>query len=263
MVVVEFLAALFTVLLWFLGGIVAVLLLAMCTPVRVAGMVKGLAIDESSEDYLEGAEWRFKVEWLLGLLQVRGVKSAGESPSLKLRLAGIHKNVEQHVTKSRKPKAVTHKKEATQDRPTAAHRHQEAKWSQGNRISGQEIRELLPEARRLIAKLWRSLHLDARGELIYGFDDPAILGWCEGLRSVVPWPAGLRLEPDYTQARLEGWAELRSTTYPIRVAGLALGTLFRRPLRRIWWKRIRSTLSERFRRVNRGVRHTTSRRLEQ
>jgi hypothetical protein len=57
---------------------------------------------------------------------------------------------------------------------------------------------------------------------------------------MVPCPEDLRLTPDFGEARLEGWAQVRMTLIPIKPAVVLVGTLFRRSVRRIWWSRLKA-----------------------
>lgn len=219
------------VLLWVVAGIAAVVLLALCLPLRVAGSVSGLDMSELAGTNLEETAWRLSVRGLLGLVALEGSKEPQEAPRVQVRLAGISRPIQGGGSPRRRKE---------RQRPPA----QAARKRQGRRtLSWRDVRSLLPELRVLLARLWRSLGLQARGDLVYGFDDPYVTGWCEALRAVVPVPRELKIMPDFLGARLAGWAELRMTIYPIRVAGVLVATFFRRGVLRVWWPRLKARLA--------------------
>ncbi len=94
-----------------------------------------------------------------------------------------------------------------------------------------------------MARLWRSLGLEAQGKLTYGLEDPYLTGVCEGLRAMLPWPRDLRLTPDFGEAKLEGWARVRMRVVPIRPAAVLVAVLLRREIRRVWWPRLKARLA--------------------
>lgn len=217
---------LLAVLLRILAGFLAVALVALSIPLRMAGLVQDLHLSESSGANLEATGWRFEVSWLFGLLVFTSFKEPGAEPRAEARLAGVSKPMEGGGAE---PDRV--KRPAKKAKPQRKRRRG---------ISGREAWSLLPELRGLMARLWRSLGFEGRGELTYGFEDPYLTGLCEGLRAMVPMPRELHLTPDFGEARLEGWAQAQMTVYPIWTVGLLVGTLFRRRVRRIWWSRLKT-----------------------
>lgn len=228
-----------TVLLWIVGGIVAVMLFALCTPIHVSGAVSGLHVNETTGANLEETKWRFRAIWLLGLVTVTGVKKMGTESAMKLRLVGIPVKLG-GADRGRKPKEKSKDQQKGKKVPA---RHRKAKGKRRFSVSLQDVRGLLPEIRWLIARLWQVQRMDARGEMVYGFEDPATTGWCEALRAMRPLPRQLKLIPDFTEARLEGWLQIRLTLYPIRAIAVMIQAVFRRGVRRIWWSHVKSRFS--------------------
>lgn len=218
--------ALLVGLFWALAGLLALLLVGLCIPFRAAGMVKDLSITESGGANLEVASWWFQADWCFGLVSFASAKESGGEIKAELWLVGFSKALEGGGAKRRRMK------------PPAKGAKPRGRRRRG--ISGREVFALLPELRLLVARLWRSLGLEAEGDLTYGLEDPYVTGLCEGLRALVPWPGELRLTPDFGEAKLEGWAQVRMTLFPIKPAAVMVGAFFRRGVRRIWWPRLKA-----------------------
>lgn len=212
---------------WALAGLAALLLLGLLIPLRASGMVKDLAVSESGGANLEPTSWRVQVDWGFGLVRFSSAKEPGSEIGAEWRVLGFTRPLDRGGR--RRTKRQARQERAKERRP---------RW-----ISAREALSLLPELRLCTARLWRSLGLEAKGDLAYGLEDPYLTGLCEGLRAMVPCPEDLRLTPDFGEARLEGWAQVRMTLIPIKPAVVLVGTLFRRSVRRIWWPRLKARFS--------------------
>lgn len=228
-----------TVLLWIVGVIAVVMLFALCTPIRVSGAISGLHVNETTGANLDETKWCFRVVWLLGLVNVTGVQEIGAASEMRLRLLGVPIKLG-GADRERRPKEPNKSKHKGNE---AAARRRKAKAKRRFRMSLQDVRGLIPEIRWLITKLWQVPRMDARGELVYGFEDPATTGWCEALRAMRPLPRQLKLTPDFTEARLEGWLQFRLSVYPIRAVAVMIRAVFRRGVRRIWWSQVKRRFS--------------------
>lgn len=240
---VEVILTVLTVLLWIVVGIAGIVLFALCTPIRVSGAVYGLNVNETTGADFDETHWHFRVVWLLGLVSVIGAKAVGETSAMRLRLVGIPIKLDGSGRERKSWRANKRKSESKQKGQGAAARQRNAKGKRSSNMSWADARGLLPEIRWLIAKLWRLPRIEAQGDIVYGFDDPALTGWCEALRAIRPLPRQLRLTPDFTEARLEGWMQLRMAIYPVQVVVVVVRALFRRGVRRIWWSRVKRRIS--------------------
>jgi lactoylglutathione lyase len=69
------------------------------------------------------------------------------------------------------------------------------------------------------------LGLRVSGRLTYGFSDPALTGWLEGVRWALDLAVPVALEPEFRGACLTGAAEARGRTYGYKLALAALRAL--------------------------------------
>ena len=185
-----------------LAGLLALLLVLLCIPWRAAGRVQNLALNESG-----GAHW----------------EATGRPAQTSLRLAGF--------TKALSAGGARRGGRPRPPRPKPSRRRRRG-------LTLPEFLALLPELRPVMARLWRSLGLEAQGKLTYGLEDPYLTGVCEGLRA-----RDLRLTPDFGEAKLEGWARVRMRVVPIRPAAVLVAVLLRREIRRVWWPRLKARLA--------------------
>ena len=215
--------------LWVLAGALALALVgglaALCMPLRVSVAVRGLDLNEGAGLLPEG-QWRWEVRWLLGLLRWSGAKEPGEPPTSQLHVLGFTIPV---------PAKFGAKGGAARRRVPFG----QVPRGPRPRVNLSDLRVLWPEVRRLLASLRRCGEMEAAGDLVYGFEDPALTGWCEAARAMVPWPRGLALTPDFGGPRLSGDASVRLTVTPIRGAVAFTRFLLRPPVRRWWWRQLR------------------------
>jgi hypothetical protein len=83
----------------------------------------------------------------------------------------------------------------------------------------------LEEFGRFFGKAVEELGLRVSGRLTYGFSDPALTGWLEGVRWALDLPSPLELEPEFRGACLTGAVEARGRTYGYKLALAALRAL--------------------------------------
>lgn len=211
-----------------LAGLLALLLVLLCIPWRAAGRVQNLALNESGGAHWEATSWRVEADWAFGLVTFVSVKEPGRPAQTSLRLAGF--------TKALSAGGARRGGRPRPPRPKPSRRRRRG-------LTLPEFLALLPELRPVMARLWRSLGLEAQGKLTYGLEDPYLTGVCEGLRAMLPWPRDLRLTPDFGEAKLEGWARVRMRVVPIRPAAVLVAVLLRREIRRVWWPRLKARLA--------------------
>src|SRR5690606_11788461 len=105
-----------------------------------------------------------------------------------------------------------------------------------------DVRRLLPEARWFLNKAWRRLNVRVRGSLVYGFPDPFATGLAHALFIALPQGSSVWLQPDFSQGRLDGWAEFRLRIYPILFLVLFAQAAFRPAVRKLWWPGLRNKI---------------------
>jgi len=98
----------------------------------------------------------------------------------------------------------------------------------------QTIRDFGREGWRLLARLWRTLHLQAEGAVTYGFSDPALTGWLLGARAIFWRGESLRLMPDFMGPRFAGWLQITGRFFGEQVLAALLAALWSPPIRRRW-----------------------------
>jgi hypothetical protein len=85
------------------------------------------------------------------------------------------------------------------------------------------------------------MRLRLRGDLVFGFSDPAATGMTLAALSVTGSPGGLRLQPDWLDPHFDGWLEADGRIYGYEVASA------------LWIAYWRSPLGERMRQRLRGI----------
>jgi len=199
-----------------------VLLLALLfVPVEVDG---GLTSDLQAADYdtdLAGeAHWWLRLRWGWGLFRLRLAGLNLTTPTFEMRVAGLR------LSTRRQPRTRARVRRERKER---------AKPRRRPRPSPAVIRSFAEEGLRSLRRLWRSFGLGLSGDLTYGFSDPSLTGFCEATLWTLGRPAHLRLTPDWTQARLEGQAQLHGRLYGFEVAVAFLAMLKNPRLRHYLW----------------------------
>src|SRR5690606_6935508 len=131
-----------------------------------------------------------------------------------------------------------HRQQQRQEHRQQQHRRQQRRRS----LDLATLARLAPEAKWLLGRAKKELRLSLRGDLVYGFRDPFATGMMCGFTAVLaPWPA-LKLTPDFSRGRLDGWLEVSLRAYPWRVLLLLSRTAFRPGVRPLWWSEVKRRL---------------------
>lgn len=231
-IAVDVIVFFFSALFWVIGGLLAFILICSCIPLQASGKVQGLNMSEMSEANFDDVSWQGKVSWLLGLVQFEVYGAGPQAPLVRLHLFGIKKRLSQATGRSDSQRST--KPRSRKVRKEKKTRQQGVHW--------RDFRQLIPEARRLLSKLWRTLRMQGRGHITYGFDDPFTTGMSQAILSAVRLPPQLIIVPDFTEAKLKGWAEVSVTIYPIEGMLVVISSLFRPALRQFWWPRLRTAI---------------------
>lgn len=240
MVAVDLFAATLTGILWFIGGLLMFVVFALCTPLRLSASAYGVDVSEGEGICVDETRWQLRTVWLFGLLRFSACQNVGEPVRIQLRLLGIPVRVAASG-RSGSGKAPGKKGRGQAERRRAP-QGQQRQAKRGARLAPHEIGLLLGEMRWFLRQMRRTVRLRARGDLVYGFTDPAVTGWFEGLRSILELPRQLRLDPNFDEAVLQGWVDVHLTVYPIGSAWVVGRGIFRKGIRRIWWPRLRQRL---------------------
>lgn len=206
-------------------------LMGLLAPLRITAAGRGLSLAEDGAPWPEG-RWHWEIRWLWGLLRWTGVKEPGKAPVSRLHMLGMTGSVPLGG-EGRRGRARRARRGETLSRP----RRRAWGWS--------DLRALWPELGPLVRRLRRSFALEGEGDLVYGFEDPAVTGWCEALRALVPLPQGLSLTPAFSGPQLAGHASVRLTLFPWRGAAAITGFLLRPRVRRWWWQKLRQRVRRR------------------
>lgn len=209
-----------------------VLMLALLVPFRFSGRLSGsVPTNGGTAGDLDGgteagpdaavAGWQVHLQWGGPLVQVGA--GSGQSGT-RLRVLG--RRIAQGDRSGRG--AGRPQKKSPRKAPGIPLRH----WLN---------RDVFREAALLLKRVWSSLHLRARGDLVLGFEDPSLTGLTAAAMAVVPSVAAsdLKVRLDFTRPILEGWGEVEGRgCLGSLVWDLALA-LLSKPVRRIWGNRFR------------------------
>lgn len=239
MAAVDLVAAIVAGVLWFLSGFFVLVVLALCTPLRLSASAYGIDISEAEGIWPDGFRWRLRMAWLLGLLQLDARQDMGEPVRRRVTLFGIPVRTAPKVSSEKRSARVGVAGGAGEKKGSGGRKSQKAG---SRRLAPHEIRSLLGEAGWFLRRLRRAARVHAAGDLVYGFSDPAVTGWCEGLRHTLNLPRQLRLTPSFEEGRLQGWLDVQLTVYPITCVWVVTRALFRKGVRRVWWPRLRRRL---------------------
>lgn len=204
--------------------LLAPLLLVLFAPLRFRGAIElRLREDAEAEHGYDGyARWQVLLTWG-GFLWRMALEGSGTMVlSRRVTVLGI-------LLKGggRLPRRPANKRPERPKRPRRRH-------------SLQDIRVYAHEGSRLAARLWRLLQIRLRGQIAFGFADPALTGMaCAGL-ATAPVSRGLQILPDFAEPRLEGQVELTGRALGYQIAAAILAALWRKPIRTRLWRRLRA-----------------------
>jgi len=225
-------------LLWIAVGTVVIVLLA---PFRLKAHVSGLNLSELAGTDWSDLVWHVDCDWLFGAVQVQAMAKRTDRPRMILRVLGFTLQ-QRDPSKPAKRSKKGQSKEGAKPPPNEARSRERETAGSRPSFQWQQVRRLIPEIQRVFSKLWRALHPKARGHLVYGFPDPALTGMCHGIIAARITSDRLKLQPDYMEGRLSGWAEVRMFLVPLQLIIIVVGTLLRPALRALWWPRVKAAI---------------------
>lgn len=240
---------------WLLPGLLGLLLLALCIPLRARGRVEDIDLREFAPEDGGAApsrgatasggaapsggaagRWSLEADWLWGAVQFHLRGGAGRPAVQELRVLGFRRQERTEGDgESRAARRRGRREEARRHKPKSRRPRR-----RGGTV--RLVRALAAEAGWFLPRLWRALGLQLSGDLVYGFPDPFLTGMSQAALALMPWPGGLRLTPDFSQGRLSGSVQGRAMVYPIAFALLLVRTAFRPAVRELWRPRLRSAL---------------------
>lgn len=235
-----------TTLLWVIGGLLFLLLLGMLTPLRLRGSIADVQWSETTEPDWQAIRWEVKGRWLLGTVALRASKGPHGDPSFVLRILGVPIKINPSPSRS-KTKAKAKGTAGSAKRARGVQQRSKKHGRGAARLSMHEILALIGEAKWFLGRMWRTVRLRGRGEMTYGFSDPYLTAMVHAVRVTVPVAPDLRVIPDFTETKLEGWATIGIDTIPVRSMLVLVRTAFRKGVRQVWWSRLRTRVQRMFR----------------
>lgn len=177
-------------------------------------------------------QWQASFRWAWGAVAGRA-HGVGVTPEFDLRLAGLRLRADGWFRRRPRrsgppPRRVRGRRRRQRSIRRALRR---VVWP-----------DLLKALLRGVRRLWRSLGLRVRGDLRYGWEDPALTGLTQGLLAAMPRTGDIRLTASYTEPGLAGWVEVTGRLVPVRMVGAVLRTLWELPVRRVWWGEVKDRL---------------------
>ncbi|HEY3365207.1 MAG TPA: hypothetical protein VGK74_09160 [Symbiobacteriaceae bacterium] len=199
---------------WILALVLLLVMALLFLPLDLSGRTDSdLHADEWGEE-LEGAvRWQLRLRWGWGLFLVGLAGRWLTVEQAEVRLMGIR------LRSRKRPQPV----KAKTEKPAPAKRR---------RMTPDLTKALIQEGLRLLDRVWRDLGLQVEGEVAYGLDDPALVGWCEALLWTAGRPAAVRVTPDWLDPRLEGWLQFRGRIFGVEFLAALLAALKNPVLRR-------------------------------
>lgn len=222
-----------------MGWLLWALLVGLAVVAGVILAVLVLPLDYTLRlDVLEDdARWEAGLRWAWGVAVLRAAGSPRGKAEFDLRLLGripIQPRRRGQVFPARRTRQP-----AVRQRPSGHPRAGNLGVGPWRRIlRGDVLRALM----RMAGRLWRALGLRLGGRLRYGWEDPALTGWLQGILAAIPLPPELRLRASYTDPGVNGWVQCSGTLVPLRAGWAAAVSLWEPPLRQIVWAAIRRHL---------------------
>ena len=217
-----------------LAVVLVLLLVTLVLPFRFSGRwSRPRSTPEDGEDGdAVPAAWQLHLQWAGALLQV----DAGSGrDGVEVRFLG-----RRQFPRPRR-----------RDKPAKPPKPGEKRW-RGRGVSWREWlnRGVLDQGLLLVKRVWLSLHLQVRSDLVLGFEDPSLTGLLAALRAVLPSgiAPGLHVSLDFTRPVLEGWVEAAGHGRLGSLVWAPILGFFSRPVRRIWMNLLRQWLSKVIRR---------------
>lgn len=267
MVAVAVITGVLATLVWVVGGMLAVLLVVSCIPIRVTARVDDIDVHqlmpETADTVMAAWEpaadeparqtfWTAEASWMLGLVRFKSRGGPGQVGTAELNVLSLRRDLQaDRGDRGEEPQKARDEGRRKASRMGQRGRQHQDRKKRDNRSRRsrpdlaefmQMARAIIQETPGLVLRLWRSLALRIRGDLTYGFEDPFLTGMSQAVLANVSLPADLRLTPEYSDGCLKGWVEATATLYPIKTIGIVLGTALRPALRQLWWPRLRSAM---------------------
>ncbi len=211
---------------------IAAIIYTLCFLAILAGIVLIAPIRFDLEGEL-GESLSFKgrvgVGWAGGIFSLNLIHQPGET-QWKLGILGFKKLISPKPGKENKPSPDNKKdKDAPKRR----------KKTNGGLTAFLNL-EFFRAVKKGVHKLLRALHLKINIAGVYGFDDPAltgiVLGWIYALNIR---NNSINLKPDFTKEVIDLKGSLQGWLIPLQIILTAIGILLMKPVRAIWWPRIK------------------------
>lgn len=261
---VALIVSLLTGVAWLVVSFMSLMLLAVCIPLRVAGRVDDIDIDELTPWQFDGTGWNAEMTWLFGLIRFRTRGGPGQETVQQLRMFVFTRNVGQRAAGAERKRGTVEQEQSKAPGEKSARRvrrrtfarrprrDRDQQHDSGDRQRPRRRRTKLPsvglvraavsELPWFVRRLWHTISMRIKGDLVYGLFDPAMTGLSQALLATLPAPAELKLTPDFGYARLNGWVEGSVTVYPSKMIVVGMQAMLRPAIRRQWWSHLRAKL---------------------
>ncbi|MEA4926883.1 MAG: DUF2953 domain-containing protein [Syntrophomonadaceae bacterium] len=211
---------------------IAVIIYTLCFLAILVGIVLIAPIRFDLEGEL-GESLSFKgrvgVGWAGGIFSFNLIHQPGETQG-ELGILGFKKLIFPKPGKENKPSPDNKK-----DKDDPKRRRK----SKGSLTAFLNL-EFFKAVKKGVHKLVRALHLKINLSGVYGFDDPAltgiVLGWIYALNIK---NYSINLNPDFTEEVIDLKGSLQGWLIPLQIILTAIGILLMKPVRAIWWPRIK------------------------
>lgn len=205
-------------ILWVVAALILILLIA--------------PIDFSLEGELaESLNFQGQVRWARGMLSLNITHRQGKN-LLTWSIFGFEKQG------SAKPEKETGKRK--DDEKNKHGNAKKRKKKSNTSITSFLNLEFLMAAKKGFYKLMHNLHMQINLSGAYGFDDPSLTGIVMGLVYALKIKnSSININPDFSREVVDLKGRFQGWLVPLQIIVTAVGILLMKPVRAIWWPRIK------------------------
>jgi Protein of unknown function (DUF2953). len=211
-------AAVLICILWILAVLALILLIA--------------PVDFSLEGELaESPNFQGRVRWVGGILSLNVIRRQGKNETVWGILGFAKQNPDRREKESGKPK-----KDGKDKHEDTTKRRKKSTTG----ITAFLNLEFFMAVKKGFYKLVHSLHLKINLSGVYGFDDPSLTGIVMGLAYALKIKnSSINIKPDFTREVVDLRGRFQGWFVPLQIIFTALGILLMKPVRAIWWPKIK------------------------
>lgn len=208
------------VLIYILLALVVLLVIILVAPIHFAGRI----------EYAESFNLQGQVRWAGGLLSIELMRSEGTFHGT-WGFLGWQKAISKNEAKSPDSKSPPGSK-----KPRTPKKSSHSKSD----LSAFMNPQLFVALKNVFLKLVQALHLKLQLSGIYGFDDPSLTGVMVGAIAALNRDSSfIDLDPDFTREVVDIRGSIGGWLSPLQIIVIGLGFIFKKPVRAIWWPKIK------------------------